>query len=139
MATSASALEETTTPSKTVVVMKQPASVPLSTRLVLSALSGMGAATFCHPLDVIRVQMQTSASYRNSWQAAVGIYNGGGMPALYAGISAAYLRQWMYGSVRMGLYAYLLERRKLQNQAAGRAPLDISFASKLSIGCIGVP
>ena len=27
-------------------------------RMVLSATAGMGAACFCHPLDVVRVQMQ---------------------------------------------------------------------------------
>lgn len=28
-------------------------------KMVIAAFSGMGAATVCHPLDVIRVQMQT--------------------------------------------------------------------------------
>jgi len=31
----------------------------LALRMVIAAISGMGAATICHPLDVIRVQMQT--------------------------------------------------------------------------------
>jgi hypothetical protein len=26
--------------------------------MVVSALGGMGAATFCHPIDVLRIQMQ---------------------------------------------------------------------------------
>ena len=30
----------------------------LPQRMVLSAISGMGAATCCHPLDVLRVQLQ---------------------------------------------------------------------------------
>ena len=30
----------------------------LGTRMVVSALGGMGAATFCHPIDVLRIQMQ---------------------------------------------------------------------------------
>ena len=28
----------------------------------------------------------------------------------YAGIDAAYLRQWTYGSCRVGIYAYLLNK-----------------------------
>jgi solute carrier family 25 oxoglutarate transporter 11 len=112
-------------------------SVPFSTRLVLSAVAGMGAATCCHPLDVLRVQMQTSAMYSNSWQAAKGIYKQGGLiKGLYAGISAAYLRQWTYGSCRMGIYSTLLERGKQQNKMADKNPLDISLGTKLYMGAI---
>lgn len=105
--------------------------VPLPTRMVLSAFSGMGAATFCHPLDVIRVQMQ-NFPYRNSAHAAVSIYKSAGfVNGLYAGISAAFLRQWMYGSFRMGIYSYLLERQKLKSKGA-----EIPFLTKVGMGCI---
>lgn len=85
------------------------ASVPMSQRLVIGALAGMGAATFCHPLDVLRVQMQTEGvQYKNTLDAATSIYKRAGVvEGLYAGVSAAYLRQWMYGSFRIGIYAYL--------------------------------
>jgi len=97
----------------------------------------MGGATVCHPLDVIRVQMQTNGAFRNSWHAATSIYRTAGLSnGLYAGISAAYLRQWMYGSCRMGIYSFLLERRKLENTQAGKDPMDISFSSKLIMGAI---
>ena len=89
----------------------------------------------CHPLDVIRVQMQTNGAYRNSWHAVTSIYRTAGVSnGLYAGISAAYLRQWMYGSCRMGIYSFLLERSKLENTQAGKDPMDISFTSKLIMG-----
>ncbi|KAL3940554.1 MAG: hypothetical protein SGBAC_004933 [Bacillariaceae sp.] len=107
------------------------APIALPTRMVLSALAGMGAATFCHPLDVIRVQMQTF-SYRNTGHAAVSIYQQGGIVnGLYAGVSAAYLRQWLYGSCRMGIYSYLLEQQKIQHGAD-----NISFATKLGMGSV---
>ena len=50
-------------------------------RMVLAAVSGMGAATCCHPLDVIRVQMQTSevGRFRNTADAAVQIYRNAGL------------------------------------------------------------
>ena len=106
--------------------------VPLPTRMVLSAFSGMGAAIFCHPLDVIRVQMQ-NFSYRNSAHAAVSIYNSAGIShGLYAGISAAFLRQWMYGSFRMGIYSYLLENQKLKSKNG----TEIPFLTKVKMGCI---
>jgi solute carrier family 25 oxoglutarate transporter 11 len=92
----------------------------------------MGAATVCHPLDVIRVQMQTF-SYKNTAEAAIGIYRSAGLVnGLYAGISAAYLRQWLYGSCRMGIYSYLLEQAK--NKQGGSS--DIPFTTKLGMGCI---
>lgn len=105
--------------------------IALPTRMVLSAFAGMGAATFCHPLDVIRVQMQTY-HYKNTLQAAVSIFQTGGLSnGLYAGVSAAYLRQWLYGSCRMGIYSYLLEQEKMKHGAD-----NISFATKLGMGSI---
>lgn len=98
--------------------------------MVLSAFAGMGAATVCHPLDVIRVQMQTF-SYKNTADAAISIYRSAGLVnGLYSGISAAYLRQWLYGSCRMGIYSYLLEQQKSKHGN------DISFAAKLGMGCV---
>lgn len=114
------------------------ATVPLSTRLVLSALAGMGAATVCHPLDVVRVRMQTTTTTasRGAWHAARSIVQTAGVVhGLYAGISAAYLRQWMYGSCRMGIYSFLLERRKAVNAAATTGDAtEISFGDKLIMG-----
>merc|ERR1719461_1104212 len=110
--------------------------IPLAKRMVLAALSGMGAATCCHPLDVIRVQMQTEGAYKNSLDAAKQIYLRSGLKnGLYAGISAAYLRQWLYGSCRIGIYSYLLENAKISNRAQGKDENDIKFTHKLLMGC----
>jgi solute carrier family 25 oxoglutarate transporter 11 len=114
------------------------AAIPLPTRMVLSAFAGMGAASFCHPLDVVRVQMQTF-HYRNTLHAAVSIYKNAGLAnGLYAGISAAFLRQWLYGSCRMGIYSYLLEQAKLKKKYKlnSKNPDVVSFAQKLGMGCV---
>ena len=103
--------------------------VPLSTRMVLGALSGMGAATFCHPLDVIRVRLQTGG-HGSIVQTTMLAYQQGG---LYAGIGAAYLRQWTYGSCRMGIYSYLLEGAKASHGGSADA---IPFHLKLGMGMI---
>eukprot|EP01084_Bolivina_argentea_P000631 1173_1 len=95
----------------------------------------MGAATCCHPLDVIRVQMQTEGAYKNSLDATKQIYARSGLRnGLYAGISAAYLRQWLYGSCRIGIYAYLLENAKISNRAQGKDANDITLLRKLLMG-----
>jgi len=61
--------------------------------------------------------------------AREGIVNG-----LYAGISAAYLRQWLYGSCRIGIYAFLLEQAQQKNIAAGLPKNQIAFGAKLLMG-----
>eukprot|EP00585_Thalassiosira_rotula_P006783 CAMPEP_0196141414 /NCGR_PEP_ID=MMETSP0910-20130528/9668_1 /TAXON_ID=49265 /ORGANISM="Thalassiosira rotula, Strain GSO102" /LENGTH=306 /DNA_ID=CAMNT_0041402569 /DNA_START=83 /DNA_END=1003 /DNA_ORIENTATION=+ len=105
-------------------------------KMVIAAFSGMGAATVCHPLDVIRVQMQTEGStYNGLNDAATGIYKKDGLKdGLYAGVSAAYLRQWLYGSCRIGIYAYLLENAQNENVKAGLEKNAISLSSKMLMG-----
>lgn len=105
-------------------------------KMVIAAFSGMGAATVCHPLDVIRVQMQTEGStYSGFADAAKGIYKADGVKeGLYAGVSAAYLRQWLYGSCRIGIYAYLLENAQNANIDAGLDKNAISLPSKMLMG-----
>lgn len=108
----------------------------LITKMVIAAFSGMGAASVCHPLDVIRVQMQTEGTtYTGFGDALCGIYEKDGLKdGLYAGVSAAYLRQWLYGSCRIGLYAYLLEQAQNKNIAAGLDKNSISLSSKMLFG-----
>lgn len=113
---------------------------PLGIRMMLAGISGMGAITVCHPLDVIRVQMQTEGGihppFRNTMDAAVKIYNHSGfINGLYAGISASLLRQLVYGSIRIGVYSNLLERARIQQNRNSPIPKDVSFLSKLGIGC----
>jgi len=105
-------------------------------KMVIAAFSGMGAATVCHPLDVVRVQMQTEGStYTGALDAVKGIYKKDGLKeGLYAGVSAAYLRQWLYGSCRIGIYAFLLENAQTANVAAGLDKNAISLPSKMLMG-----
>lgn len=92
-------MPETTTPAQQLPLLATPGnertkqlasgSIPLSNRLVFGALAGMGAATFCHPLDVIRVQMQTGGqAYKNTFDAGVKIYQRAGViEGLYVSLS----------------------------------------------------
>tara|TARA_B110001452_G_scaffold90085_2_gene74004 strand:+ start:1284 stop:2297 length:1014 start_codon:yes stop_codon:yes gene_type:complete len=101
----------------------------LAERAALGAAGGIGASCFCHPLDVIRVQMQV-AQYDGTASAAKAIFERGGIGGLYAGLSAAWLRQVTYGSGRLGIYSYLLNRDK-QQRVHGDSP---SFLAKLGMG-----
>mmetsp|Transcript_33044 Transcript_33044/g.36987 ORF Transcript_33044/g.36987 Transcript_33044/m.36987 type:complete len:312 (+) Transcript_33044:46-981(+) len=105
-------------------------------KMVIAAFSGMGAATICHPLDVVRVQMQTEgADYKNAIDCGSQVIAREGISkGLYAGVSAAYLRQWLYGSCRIGIYAFLLEQAQQKNLAAGLPKNQIAFGAKLLMG-----
>lgn len=108
----------------------------LVTKMVIAAFAGMGAATICHPLDVVRVQMQTGGT---EFKGAIDcgsqvLARDGIVKGLYAGISAAYLRQWLYGSCRIGIYAFLLENAQQKNIVAGLPKNQIAFGTKLLMG-----
>ena len=112
-------------------------------RMVIAACAGMGAATCCHPLDVIRVHMQLDSEgggarqYKGTVDAGKQIFQRSGLSkGLYAGLTAAYLRQWTYGSCRMGLYTYFLDKYKEDN--AGVTPdLKIKLLYGATSGAIG--
>mmetsp|Transcript_16621 Transcript_16621/g.33094 ORF Transcript_16621/g.33094 Transcript_16621/m.33094 type:complete len:312 (-) Transcript_16621:104-1039(-) len=108
----------------------------LVAKMVIAAFSGMGAATVCHPLDVVRVQMQTEgADYKNAIDCGSQVVARDGVrKGLYAGISAAYLRQWLYGSCRIGIFSFLLEQAQQKNLALGLPKNQIPFTGKLLMG-----
>jgi hypothetical protein len=105
--------------------------LPLPQRLCVSAAAGCLTCNFTHPLDVIRVQLQTRGGPQFAAPTAVVrnlVYGGAGVRALWSGLTAAYLRQCSYTMVRIGVYSFLLER------AGGPAGAD--FATKVAIGLV---
>ncbi len=60
-----------------------------------------------HPFDVVKVRLQLDNQKGKSLGPIAtmrGIYASGGVPALYAGLSAAMARQAVYTTARLGLY-----------------------------------
>jgi len=104
-------------------------------RMFIAAISGMGAATVCHPLDVIRVQLQTEGnSFTGPVDCAKGIIKTGKGPmALYAGIGAAYLRQWLY--VILCRYSF---RRRCLSSLSLFSPLLLLFISVDLLGLVQI-
>lgn len=107
-------------------------SFSLGVRMVLSALGGMGAATVCHPIDVIRVQMQLF-KFNNSVHAVRSIVSNGGVFGLYNGVSAAYLRQWTYGACRMGFFTFQLDMYKRTYHVQTS---EVPFSAKAVMGAL---
>ena len=99
-------------------------------------------ATMCvHPVDLLktRVQMQVvpaGASRLGSIQMAKNIIREAGFPKLYAGFSAAILRQAVYCTARLGLHDQI--SKMLRDRNGGHAiPLYQKIASSMIAGAVG--
>ncbi|KAI9720500.1 MAG: Mitochondrial dicarboxylate transporter [Chrysothrix sp. TS-e1954] len=80
------------------------------------------AACVTHPLDLIKVRLQTQSSdptsstaRRSALQTALSIIRNDGPLALYAGLSASILRQATYSTTRFGVYESLKEHFSPEN------------------------
>ena len=106
-------------------------------RMTMSAFAGMGAACFCHPFDVLRVQLQTASTLQQAtvFSTIRGVHARDGFLGFYNGLSAAFLRQWMYGSGRMGIYTYLLQdyKKRYPEEAMKGGP---NMLGKMGFGAI---
>jgi len=101
----------------------------LPAKMAMGATGGMGAAMFCHPFDVVRVMMQVQTEAKGTVGTAMSVYKEGGLRrGLYSGLSAAFLRQWTYGSCRIGIYSFLLKSQE--------KPADVGFGLKLGFGTV---
>jgi len=88
---------------------------------------------------VVRVQMQidggggAAKAYKNPLDATIQIIQRKGFfSGLYTGIDAAYLRQWTYGSCRVGIYAWLLNAFTKKDKDGKSLP--VPFHEKLFMG-----
>lgn len=73
-------------------------------RWYFGGMAGGGAACFTHPLDLLKVTLQTQQEGKLSIFRLTGkIIRQQGVFALYSGISASLLRQLTYTTTRFGL------------------------------------
>lgn len=93
-------------------------------------LAGTCAAGFTHPLDLIKVLLQTQQKQEFGLVSmTVRVVKNEGVLALYSGISAGVLRQLTYTITRFGVY------EMVKNHVANTRPenKNLSFAEKLSL------
>ena len=65
----------------------------------------MGAASCTHPLDLVKVHLQTQQEARlGMLQMGVRVVKNEGLLGLYAGLSASLLRQATYSTTRFAIY-----------------------------------
>ena len=98
------------------------------------AIAGVTATTVIQPMDFIKTRLQLAGEgvrgpSTSPLSVIASTYKSGGIPAFYAGLSAAWLRQIVYGSTRLGLF------RVVSDAAARRAHGEpLPFVVKLAIG-----
>ncbi|XP_065354218.1 mitochondrial dicarboxylate carrier-like [Calliphora vicina] len=74
-------------------------------RWYFGGISSATAVSVTHPLDLIKVHLQTQQLPRKTLVETIGhIYAAGGLKGFYRGMSASLLRQLTYTTTRFGIY-----------------------------------
>ncbi|KAJ1851817.1 hypothetical protein LPJ76_005870 [Coemansia sp. RSA 638] len=97
-------------------------------------VSAMTAACFTHPIDLIKVHLQTSTGRARVWATVRGIVNEAGVLGLYNGLSAALLRQGTYTMARFAVYDTV--KARLHTDGTPLKSTDLAAATLLS-GIVG--
>ncbi|CAD6993553.1 mitochondrial dicarboxylate carrier [Ceratitis capitata] len=77
---------------------------PRQGRWYFGGIASAGAACCTHPLDLIKVTLQTQQGKLSVLQLTVKVVREQGVLALYNGLSASVLRQMTYSMTRFGIY-----------------------------------
>ncbi|KAI4464012.1 mitochondrial dicarboxylate carrier-related [Holotrichia oblita] len=107
-------------------------------RWYFGGCASAGAACITHPLDLIKVLLQTQQERHATLPVMVAeVVRTQGIKALYNGISASVLRQMTYSLTRFGIYEYL------KNSATGPtsflARIGMASVAGAAGGFIGTP
>ena len=115
---------------------------------IVGGASAMLASLSIHPIDLAKVRLQLYSTLNPGKEipSAMGlmmsVYQKDGIKSLYTGLSAALLRQAIYGTARIGLHRtfsnHLLERSSTKQLSfAGKAASGMGSGS-LAV-CVGTP
>ncbi|KAJ1887036.1 hypothetical protein LPJ66_009329, partial [Kickxella alabastrina] len=100
----------------------------------LGGFAACAANFFTHPLDLLKVRLQTTKGATSTTHVIRAIYQQQGALGFYNGISAAVLRQLTYSTARFGAY----EAIKLElTKPDGTLPFYRMAASGILAGAIG--
>ncbi|XP_063240890.1 uncharacterized protein LOC134541398 [Bacillus rossius redtenbacheri] len=99
-------------------------------RWYFGGVASAGAACCTHPLDLIKVHLQTQQEGKlSAARLALGIARRQGLLALYNGLSASLLRQLTYSTTRFGIY-------EVVKQAVSPTGTDIPFVARVGIASV---
>ncbi|XP_049576334.1 mitochondrial dicarboxylate carrier [Syngnathus scovelli] len=101
-------------------------------RWYFGGLASCGAACCTHPLDLLKVHLQTQQEVKKRmFGMAVHVVKNNGVLALYNGLSASLCRQMSYSLTRFAIYESV--RDMLGNKSQGPMP----FYQKVMLGAFG--
>lgn len=104
----------------------------------------MTAATVTHPIDTIKIRLQIQGEvgnlnvqrqYNNVFRAAYVIFSNEGGRGLYKGITASWVREGVYSSLRLGLYEPF--KQLLGETDPKNTPLWMKFMAGSMSGFVG--
>ena len=113
----------------------QPKKVPVSTTLqpfICGGASAMLASSCIHPIDLAKVRLQLYATTHANKPSPgfvgiiVELVKKDGISALYAGLSAALMRQAVYGTARIGLHRSISDELVRRNNGQNLSFLEVS-------------
>ncbi|XP_022911252.1 mitochondrial dicarboxylate carrier [Onthophagus taurus] len=91
-------------------------------------LGSCGAACITHPLDTIKVMLQTQQQVKMGMgQMAIHVVKTQGFFSLYNGLSASLLRQLTYSTTRFGIYEYM---------KSVSDPNDMTFVKRVGMAAV---
>lgn len=112
------------------------------TPFAVASIASCTATTVIQPMDTLKVRLQIASESRGMSGAAKEsvattagrMLKAEGVGAFYNGLSAALLRQFTYGTIRIGVYRYLSEQEMKVNKTVS---LGKKFSYSMFSGAIG--
>jgi solute carrier family 25 oxoglutarate transporter 11 len=108
---------------------------------VCGGSAAMTASTCIHPIDITKVRLQLvgeghKGARPSALSIARGIVKADGVAGLYAGLSAAVMRQAVYGTARIGLYRTVSQALVDRNGDGKPLPFLQKAGASLSTGAV---
>jgi len=112
-------------------------------RTFLAGIASICAATVTHPIDTIKIRLQvqgtggttTGKQYNNIFRGAKMVIEHEGVRGLYKGLTASWMRESIYSSLRLGMYEPF--KRLLGATDNKNTPFYLKFAAGGMSGFIG--
>ena len=120
---------------------KNPTSEKPFLRMMLAGVSSIAAQTCTHPIETVKARMQISSekgrankgNYTGILSTVKSVVANEGIWGLYKGIKAAYARELIYSSLRLGLYEPF---KKLFGAEGNNVSIVKKFISGSSAGLV---
>lgn len=113
-------------------------------RTFFAGIASICAATVTHPIDTLKIRLQIQGevgstqhrAYKNIFQGFFVVVHNEGVKGLYKGITASWMRESIYSSLRLGLYEPF-KRALGADDSKKHTPFYLKFLAAGMSGFIG--